>query len=171
MEGTVMQCEECLRLHAELQKAQGEIEALKKALWAECKGEACSPEECYGGYRQCSGCEKRAKAVLGDFVERQYPKKEEPKMGSAMEKAWKDLQVDLYITHISGWPLREPIHLKPGDRLQHNGVEILGPETILAIGSDTKMILNDTSCAPKRKCSRCGGDHRPELSCQERTRS
>lgn len=49
------------------------IEALKKALIAECKGEACNPEDCHGGYRKCTGCETRAKKALGDLFDGKLP--------------------------------------------------------------------------------------------------
>lgn len=42
-----------------------QVGELKKALYAECRGEACNPDECHGGYRQCTGCEVRAKKAYG----------------------------------------------------------------------------------------------------------
>lgn len=42
-------------------------DALKKALYAECTGQACAADgECYQGYRQCTGCEIRAKKAYGE---------------------------------------------------------------------------------------------------------
>lgn len=42
-----------------------QIQALQNALYAECKGVACTSDACYGGYRQCTGCEARAKIAFG----------------------------------------------------------------------------------------------------------
>lgn len=41
------------------------IEALKKALYEECRGISCGKETCYVGYRSCTSCETRAKAAYG----------------------------------------------------------------------------------------------------------
>lgn len=43
-----------------------QIDELKKALYAECTGQACNPDDCYQGYRQCTGCEIRAKKAYGE---------------------------------------------------------------------------------------------------------
>jgi hypothetical protein len=48
-----------------LEMVRDRIGALKNALYAECRGIACSSEECHGGYRRCTGCEVRAKAAFG----------------------------------------------------------------------------------------------------------
>lgn len=57
------------RRHADLQ-----IAALRKALYAECMGSDCDTGNCCGGYRKCSGCERRAKEAYGpgwgDFTEK-----------------------------------------------------------------------------------------------------
>ncbi len=42
-----------------------QIDELKAALYAECRGLACESEGCYVGYRNCSGCEARAKKAYG----------------------------------------------------------------------------------------------------------
>jgi hypothetical protein len=52
----------------QLTAARLQIDALKKALYEECRGIGCTPgtDECAGGgYRGCTGCEKRAKAAFG----------------------------------------------------------------------------------------------------------
>lgn len=41
------------------------IEALKKALYEECRGISCGKETCYVGYRSCTSCETRAKTAYG----------------------------------------------------------------------------------------------------------
>lgn len=54
------------------------------------------------------------------------------------ESTWMKMGGELSITHISGWPLEKPIRLKAGDRLQVNGVEVLGPETKLVLTKKKK---------------------------------
>lgn len=75
----------CAACHADslekLEAANLRVEELKKALYAECRGEACNAEECYGGYRRCSGCEARAKKAFG------------PGWGDVIEKSKDDAKV------------------------------------------------------------------------------
>lgn len=61
----------------EKQDATLQVDALKKALVAECRHEACDWAECYGGYQKCSGCEARAKAAYGPGWGDAEKKKEE----------------------------------------------------------------------------------------------
>lgn len=44
---------------------EARIEALKKALYEECRGISCGKETCYVGYRSCTSCEMRAKTAYG----------------------------------------------------------------------------------------------------------
>lgn len=53
-------------VRAKLKAAELQIDELKKALYAECRGLACDSEGCYVGYRSCSGCEARAKKAYGE---------------------------------------------------------------------------------------------------------
>lgn len=54
-------------LTKELKEKNLQIDELKKALYAECVGQACAADgECYQGYRQCTGCEIRAKKAYGE---------------------------------------------------------------------------------------------------------
>lgn len=52
-------------MQKELDSLKLQIDALRTALFAECRGIACDREGCYVGYRSCSGCEARAKAAFG----------------------------------------------------------------------------------------------------------
>lgn len=51
--------------NAEINGLNLQIRELRSALVAECRGESCDTEECAGGgYRNCSGCEQRAKEAI-----------------------------------------------------------------------------------------------------------
>jgi hypothetical protein len=75
----------------------------------------------------CDGCVALKK--LG--IERKSPFE-----SGETEKTWAEIGVDLAITHLNGYPLKNQIVLKQGDRLQVNGKEVLGPDTKLALSSD-----------------------------------
>lgn len=64
-------------LIAEVDRLHLQVAALQKALYAECYGSACDVGNCYGGYRECSGCERRAKEAYGpgwgDVTEKKNP--------------------------------------------------------------------------------------------------
>lgn len=50
---------------AEVKKLLLQIDELKKALYAECRGISCGSETCDPGYRHCTGCDARARKAYG----------------------------------------------------------------------------------------------------------
>jgi hypothetical protein len=67
-----------------------QIDELKKALYAECVGQACHDDgECYQGYRQCTGCEIRAKKAYG------------PGWGGVIEKREDESRIVCYLAELN----------------------------------------------------------------------
>jgi hypothetical protein len=53
------------RLRLEHEDALLQIRRLKQALYDECTGQSCGAVDCEGGYRNCVGCDRRAKMAYG----------------------------------------------------------------------------------------------------------